>query len=94
MDIDITKVTSKGQVVIPKEMRIEQDINRGDRLLVISSANKIIFEPINRLGKNAISEIEEDIIDKKIADVYFENSRKGKTIIQSKEEFLKEIEKW
>lgn len=94
MEIEITKLTSKGQVVIPQDMRIEQNLKQGDKLLVISSADKIILEPIKKLKKKTVEEIEEDIIDKKIADEFYKKSKKGKTIIQSKKEFLKDLEKW
>jgi len=41
MIIDTTKMSSRGQVVIPLEMR--QDIAEGDKLIVIRKDNEIIL---------------------------------------------------
>ena len=42
MQIDTTKMSSRGQVVIPLEMR--KDINEGDKLIVIKRGNEIILK--------------------------------------------------
>ncbi len=39
--IDITKMSSRGQVVIPLDMR--KDINEGDKLIVIKRDDEIIL---------------------------------------------------
>jgi len=47
MQIDITKMSSRGQIVIPLDMR--KDINEGEKLIVIRKDDEIIL-------KRAISE--------------------------------------
>ena len=42
MQIDTTKMSSRGQVVIPLDMR--KDINEGDKLIVIRKDNEIILK--------------------------------------------------
>ncbi|MCX6749914.1 MAG: AbrB/MazE/SpoVT family DNA-binding domain-containing protein [Candidatus Pacearchaeota archaeon] len=42
MIIDTTKMSSRGQVVIPLEMR--HDISEGDKLIVIRRENEIILK--------------------------------------------------
>ncbi len=42
MQIDTTKMSSRGQVVIPLEMR--KDIKEGDRLIVIRTNDEIILK--------------------------------------------------
>ena len=42
MDIAITKMSSKGQVVIPAEMR--KGLHEGDKLLIIKDDNKLIMK--------------------------------------------------
>lgn len=42
MIIDITRMSSKGQIVIPLDMR--KDINEGDRLIVIKNDDEIIIK--------------------------------------------------
>jgi len=47
MQIDTTKMSSRGQIVIPLDMR--KDINKGEKLIVIRKDDEIIL-------KRAISE--------------------------------------
>ena len=42
MQIDTTKMSSRGQVVIPLDMR--EDIKEGDKLIVIRKDNEIILK--------------------------------------------------
>ena len=42
IDISTTKMSSRGQVVIPLEMR--KDIKEGDKLIVIRRGNEIILK--------------------------------------------------
>ena len=42
MQIDTTKMSSRGQVVIPLDMR--RDINEGDKLIVIRKDDEIILK--------------------------------------------------
>jgi len=43
---DITAVSSKGQVVLPKEIRDNLQIEAGTKLMVISDGVSIILKPI------------------------------------------------
>ncbi len=43
---DITAVSSKGQVVLPKEIRDSMQIEPGTKLMVISDGVSIILKPI------------------------------------------------
>ncbi len=43
---DITAVSSKGQVVLPKEIRDSMKIEPGTKLMVISDGVSIILKPI------------------------------------------------
>ena len=47
--IDITKMSSKGQVVIPQELR--KDIKDGDKLVVIRNEDQIILKKANKFDK-------------------------------------------
>ena len=42
MQIDTTKMSSRGQIVIPLDMR--KDIKEGDKLIVIRKENEIILK--------------------------------------------------
>ena len=47
--IDITKMSSKGQVVIPQELR--RGINEGDKLVVIRNEDQIILKKADKFDK-------------------------------------------
>ncbi len=53
---DIVKVSPKGQIVIPKDIRKRLALAAGERLLVMSRDEEII---IKKLGKLSIEEIAE-----------------------------------
>ncbi len=44
MDVAMSKVSSKGQVVIPMDSRQEAGFSEGEKLLVYSSKNMIILK--------------------------------------------------
>jgi len=46
MDIAITKVSSKGQVVIPREIRTEAGFKEGEKLMVYGDKSTVILKKI------------------------------------------------
>ena len=50
MDIAITKMSSKGQVVIPAEMR--KSFQEGEKLIIIKNNGRIIMKKASDLDKN------------------------------------------
>ncbi|MBS3097267.1 AbrB/MazE/SpoVT family DNA-binding domain-containing protein [Candidatus Woesearchaeota archaeon] len=51
MDIETTKMTSKGQVVIPLDIREEKGIKEGERFLVYDIDDSIVLKRIRNLEK-------------------------------------------
>ena len=45
--IDTTRLSAKGQVVIPVDVRNKLQLKTGNRLLVVSSENSIILQKRN-----------------------------------------------
>ena len=88
MDVAITKMSSKGQIVIPLEMR--GDIDEGEKLLLIKNSSQIIMKKASALNKN----LEEDLIFAKRTEDAFKKYEKGEFIEMDFDEFLKEAEKW
>lgn len=56
MEIAVTKMSSKGQVVIPAEMR--RGIREGDKLFIIQNDSQIIMKKASELEKNLIEDLE------------------------------------
>ena len=60
--IDVARVSEKGQVVIPKEIRDRLAIKEGTRLLVISTEDAVILQKIELVGgKIRVREIVEAV---------------------------------
>ena len=84
-NIDITRMSSKGQIVIPKEMR--KGFNEGDKILLIRNKGQIILKKADKFDK----QIEEDIIVAKRVEESWKEIEQGKFKRMSGKEFLKEI---
>lgn len=88
MDISITKISSKGQVVIPQNMR--KGFKEGDKLVVIRNDKQLIFKKVVDFNKN----IEEDLEFARRTEEAYKRHERGDFIKMNSDEFLKEIEKW
>ena len=56
INVDFTKMSSKGQIVIPQEMR--KDIAIGDRFIIIRRDNEIILKPAEDLEENFLEDLD------------------------------------
>ena len=83
--IDITKMSSKGQIVIPQELR--EGINEGDKLVVIRSEDQIILKRADSFDKN----LEEDLKFAKKTEEAWKDIDEGKFRKTSTNDFLKVI---
>lgn len=88
MNIAITKMSSKGQVVIPSEMR--NKLNEGEKLIIIQNDDQFIMKKISKLSKN----LEEDLIFAKRTEEAFKRYEKGEFIEMDFDDFLKDVKKW
>ncbi len=88
MDIAITRMSSKGQVVIPTEMR--KGINEGDKLLLIQTDDQLIMKKANKLDQA----LKEDMEFAKKTEQALERIEAGKGSKMSFDDFLEEMKKW
>ncbi len=88
MDIAITKMSSKGQVVIPAEMR--ENILSGEKLFIIKNDKQLILKKTSDLDKS----LKEDINFAKRTEEALRRFDKGELKEMKKDDFLKELEKW
>ncbi len=56
MDVAITKMSSKGQVVIPAEMR--EGFHSGDKVVIIRNDRQLIMKKASELDKNLKDDLE------------------------------------
>lgn len=88
MDVAITKMSSKGQVVIPTEMRT--DINEGDKILIIQNDGQLIMKKASKLDSN----LKEDLEFAKKTDEAWKRIEEGKGIKMDFDDFVDEMKKW
>lgn len=85
---EITRVSSKGQVILPKSVRKELSIKKGTLLALTRRGELILLKKI----KKPI--LKEDLITLKNVEKAWKEVEAGKFKKASKEEFLKELTKW
>ena len=88
MDIAITRMSSKGQIVIPAEMR--EDIEEGEKLVLIKSDGQLIMKKAKSLRKN----FEDDLKFAKKTEEAWKSYDRGEFIEMDFDKFLEEAKKW
>lgn len=84
----MTKMSSKGQVVIPNEMR--KNIHEGDKLLIIKNKDQLIMKKASKLDVN----LKEDLEFAKRTEEAWKRIEKGKGIKIGFDDFIEEMKKW
>ena len=51
MNVEITKMTSRGQVVIPQDIRQSKDLKEGEKFLVFDTGDSIVLKRVKNLEK-------------------------------------------
>ena len=87
VEVGITKMSSKGQVVIPVEMR--QGIHEGEKLLIVRQRGCIVLKKAGDLAKDLVEDLE---FAKRTEDAWREYD-KGKFITMPADKFLKKLAK-
>lgn len=88
MEIALTKMSSKGQIVIPSELR--ENMKEGEQLIIIKNDHQLILKKVSELGKN----LKEDLEFAKRTEKAWERYEKGKFKTSTAKDFLKDLEKW
>lgn len=88
MNIAITKMSSKGQVVIPAEMR--EDINEGDKLIIIKNNHQIIMKKATEMDK----QLKEDLEFARRTEEAWKEIESGKGTKMKFDDFIKALKTW
>ena len=87
MDVAITKISSKGQIVIPSSMR--KDLTKGDQFLIIKEDKTLIIKKITELAQD----LREDLKFAQRVERAWADYEKGKFKSLPAKKFLEELEK-
>ena len=88
MEIAITKMSSKGQIIIPVEMR--KGIEKGDKIIVIQNDKQIILEKADKLSEALVEDLE---FAKKTKEA-IKRMKAGKGHRMDFDDFIKEMKTW
>ncbi len=85
---ELTKISSRGQVVIPRDVRNRLDIKEGSVMAVMTKGDMIVLKRLDSGIKAG------DLRTLKLIEEAWEDIEKGRYKIYSREAFFKELEKW
>ena len=88
IDVGITRMSTKGQIVIPAEMRGE--FNVGEKLVIIKTDEQMIIKKASRLSKN----LEEDVEFAKKTEEALKRYEAGEFAEMDFDEFMEQAKKW
>jgi AbrB family looped-hinge helix DNA binding protein len=88
MEIAITKMSSKGQIVIPVEMR--ENISEGEKIMIIKEGKQLILKKTEDLDEN----LKEDLAFAKKTEEALTDIKKGKGIKMDFDAFIDDMKKW
>jgi AbrB family looped-hinge helix DNA binding protein len=86
--IDITRLSSKGQVVIPAEMR--GNLKEGDKLVVIENGDQLILKKANKFDEN----LREDLEFAKRTEEAYKRIESGDYVSVDSDSLFEEMQKW
>ena len=88
VNINVTRMSSKGQIVIPAEMRI--GLKEGQEMLILKDEDRIILKRADKISE----EMREDLEFAKRTEEAWQSIERGEGIRMPADKFLKELEKW
>ena len=86
--INITKISSRGQVVIPLNMR--DDLKEGEELVVIKNNSQIILKKASDFSEN----LREDLEFAKRTEEAWKSIEKGEFVDVDSKNLSEEMDKW
>ena len=86
MEFAIATMSTKGQIVIPRDLR--KDCKAGDDFLVVKDKGRIILKKMEKIAK----ELKEDLKFAVKVEKAWQDYEKGKFKTKSREAFLKELD--
>ncbi len=87
-NIGITRMSSKGQIVIPQDMR--KDIKEGDKLVIIEGNGKLILKKASEIDEA----FQEDLEFARRTEEALKRIEAGEGIKMNFDDFIEEMKKW
>lgn len=90
MDAAIVKISSKGQLVLPVDMRRNFKLGRGSKVMVLQQGGSIVLKSLDAMG----GDIDEELHMMQRAAAGWGEIAAGRAKKQTKAEFLAELKSW
>jgi AbrB family looped-hinge helix DNA binding protein len=87
-EIAITRMSSKGQVVIPQEMR--NNLKEGDKLVIMKNNDQIILKKADKFSEA----LEEDLEFARRTEEAYKRYERGEFKEMEFNDFIEEMKKW
>jgi len=88
VEIDITRLSSKGQIVIPSNLR--KGFKDGEKMIIIRDKNKFILKKASEMDE----QLKEDLEFAKRTEEAWKRIDRGEFIEMEADDFLEEMKKW
>lgn len=88
VNISVTKMSSKGQIVIPANMR--KNIKAGDNLIIIKDDERIVIKKADKLTE----QMKEDLEFSRRTEEAYKRIESGEFISVDSENLFEEMSKW
>jgi len=90
MDVEIVKISSRGQFVLPLSMRKRFKMGKGEKMMVVENEGTMVMRPIKQMG----ADVDDEIYMMQRASRAWDEIEKGSFKRMPKTKFLKELETW
>ncbi len=87
-NIGITRMSSKGQIVIPQDMR--KNIKEGEKLVIIEGDGKLILKKANKMDEI----FQEDLEFARRTEEALKRIEAGEGIKMNFDDFIEEMKRW
>ena len=88
MNMNLIKMSSKGQIVIPADMR--RDLSDGEEFVIIKDGGRFVLRKADSLTE----QMKEDLEFAKRTEAALQRYENGEFTSMEGDEFLEEMEKW
>mgnify|MGYP001559804110 FL=1 len=87
-ELEITKMSSKGQIVIPQEMR--KSFRKDEKFVIIKAGKQIILKSVEDFDEN----IEEDLEFARRTEEAYKRYEKGEFKSMDFDKFIADMKRW
>ncbi len=90
MALQVTRLSARGQIVIPQSIREKLGLREGEQFIVADQEGSIVMKPLSKME----GEVEAELLDMKLAARAWKEIDEGRARKLGRREFIEELSKW